>query len=169
MLLTSRGRIHNWMKRKQINFGAKEQQKSRMDKQYWKKNNTRRTEYSEQPSKSIKLENARTWWHIWILVFKKSLPSMTARLSKWIDAYKKQTYTNRWQKKDHLNLKRPSKRNRPNNYRPTTCLPMMWKIQTAQIREEIYESLISHGTPTPRNRKGDTSGQHVHQHILKES
>ena len=24
------------------------------------------------------------------------------------------------------------------NYRPTTCQPMMWKILTAQIREEIY-------------------------------
>ena len=29
----------------------------------------------------------------------------------------------------------------PNNYRPITCLPMMWKILTAQIREEIYYSL----------------------------
>ena len=26
----------------------------------------------------------------------------------------------------------------PINYRPITCLPMMWKIMTAQMREEIF-------------------------------
>ena len=31
----------------------------------------------------------------------------------------------------------------PNNYRSITCLPMIWKILTAQIREEIYYSLTS--------------------------
>ena len=31
--------------------------------------------------------------------------------------------------------KDPSKGTAPNNYRPITCLPMMWKILTAQIRE----------------------------------
>ena len=29
------------------------------------------------------------------------------------------------------------------NYRPIMCLPMMWKILMAQIREKIYYSLIS--------------------------
>ena len=32
----------------------------------------------------------------------------------------------------------------PNNFRPITCLPMMRKILTARIREEIYNLLISH-------------------------
>ena len=41
--------------------------------------------------------------------------------------------------------KDPNKGTAPNNYRPITCLPMMWKILTAQIREEIYYSLISRG------------------------
>ena len=31
------------------------------------------------------------------------------------------------------------------NYRPITCLPIMWKIQTAQIREEIFYSVINSG------------------------
>ncbi len=35
--------------------------------------------------------------------------------------------------------------NAPNNYRPITCLPMRWKIWTAQIREEIYCTLINSG------------------------
>ena len=46
-------------------------------------------------------------------------------------------------KKDHLDPERPPKRTVPNKYRPITCLPIMWKIITAQIREEIYYSLIS--------------------------
>ena len=41
--------------------------------------------------------------------------------------------------------KDPSKGSAPNNYRPITCLPMMWKMLTAQIREEIYYSLTSYG------------------------
>ena len=41
----------------------------------------------------------------------------------------------------------------PNNYRPITCLPMMWKILTAHIREKIYYPLISRGT-FPKEQKG---------------
>ena len=41
--------------------------------------------------------------------------------------------------------KDPSKGTAPNNYRPITCLPMIWKILTAQIREKIYYSLTSRG------------------------
>ena len=63
----------------------------------------------------------------------------------------------------------------PNNYRAITCLPMMWKILTAQIREEIYNSLISHGL-FPEEEKGcrkwtKKTGEIllIAQHILKES
>ena len=45
----------------------------------------------------------------------------------------------------------------PNNYRPITNLPIMWKIQTAQIREEIYNSLIIHGL-FPEKQKGCCKG-----------
>ena len=40
-----------------------------------------------------------------------------------------------------------------NNYKPIKCLLMMWKILTAQIREEVYYSLISHGI-FPEEQKG---------------
>ena len=33
----------------------------------------------------------------------------------------------------------------PNNYRPINCFLILWKIQTAQIREEIYNLLKSRG------------------------
>ena len=47
--------------------------------------------------------------------------------------------------KTTLIQKDPNKGTAPNNYRPITCLPVMWKILTAQIREEINYSLISCG------------------------
>ena len=40
--------------------------------------------------------------------------------------------------------KDPSKGTAPNNYRPITCLPLMWKILTAQICEKIYHSFVWH-------------------------
>ena len=48
-----------------------------------------------------------------------------------------------WMTKGNTTLiqKDPSKGTAPNNYRPITCLPMMWKILTAQIREKINNSL----------------------------
>ena len=66
-----------------------------------------------------------------------------------------------WMTKGKTTLiqKDPSK---GNNYRPITCLPMMWKISTAQKREEIYYSLISHGL-FPDKQKGATKDQEAQQ------
>ena len=68
-----------------------------------------------------------------------------------------------------------SKGTAPNNYRPITCLPMMWKILTAQIREEIYYSLTSRGL-FPDEQKGCRKGSrsttellYIDQHILNET
>ena len=77
--------------------------------------------------------------------------------------------------KTTLIQKELSKGTAPNNYRPVTCLPMMWKILTAQIREEIYNSLTSHGL-FPEVQKGCRKGSrgtaellYIDQHILNES
>ena len=71
--------------------------------------------------------------------------------------------------------KDPWKWTAPNNYRPITCLPMMWKIQAAQIREEIYFSLTSCGL-FPDEQKGCSkesrgTGEllYLDQHILNKS
>ena len=71
--------------------------------------------------------------------------------------------------------KDPSKGTAPSNYRPITCLPRMWKILTAQIREEIYYSLTSSGL-FPDEQKGCRKGSrgivellYIDQHILNES
>ena len=74
-----------------------------------------------------------------------------------------------------LTQKDPNKGTAPNNYTPITCLPMMWKILTAHIREEIYYSLTSHGL-FPDEQKGCCKGSrgtaellYMDQHILEES
>ena len=47
------------------------------------------------------------------------------------------------QRKTTLIQNHPPKWNCPNNYRPIRCLPMMWKILTTQIRDDIYFSPVS--------------------------
>ena len=82
-----------------------------------------------------------------------------------------------WMTKGNTTLiqKETSKGTAPNNYRPITCLPMMWKISTAQIREEIYYSLTSRGL-FPDEQKGCHKGSrgtaellYIDKHILNES
>ena len=69
----------------------------------------------------------------------------------------------------------PSKGTAPNNYSPITCLPMMWKISTAQIREKIYYSLISRGLfhneqkGCRKGSKGTAELLYIDKHILNES
>ena len=61
------------------------------------------------------------------------------------------------------------------NYRPITCLSMMWKILTAQIRKKIYYSLTSHGLFTGEQKgcrkgsRGTAELLYIDQHILNES
>ena len=68
--------------------------------------------------------------------------------------------------------KDPSKRPPPNNYWHITCLPMMWKILTSQIKEEIYHLIISRGLFFEEQkrcgkRSRDTAESlYIDQHIL---
>ena len=77
--------------------------------------------------------------------------------------------------KTTLIQKDPNKGTAPNNYRPIIYQPIMWKILTVQIREEIYYSLTSRGffpEEQKRCRKGskDTAELlYIDQHILNES
>ena len=82
-----------------------------------------------------------------------------------------------WMTKGKTTLiqKDPSKGIAPNKYRHITCLPMMGKISTAQIGEEIYYSLTSRGL-FPDEQKGYCKGSrgsaellYIDQHILNES
>ena len=71
--------------------------------------------------------------------------------------------------------KDPNKGTAANNYRPITCLPMMLKILTAQIRKEIYY-LLTNRALFPDKQKGCCKGSrgtaellYIDQHILNES
>ena len=42
-----------------------------------------------------------------------------------------------------LIMKDPTKGNQPGNYRPITCLPLMWKTLTGVLADKLYEHLCS--------------------------
>ena len=124
----------------------------------------------------MELLNARTWWNTWILVQEIHLHSrQTHTRSEWMPTRCTSTWLDD-QRKDHTNPKGPKQRNcSKKNYRPITCLTMMWKILTAQIREVIYYSLTSRGV-FPAEQKGCCKGSrgtaellYIDQHILNES
>ena len=122
--------------------------------------------------KNIKLENARSWWNTWILVQEIHHRSWQTSTRNEQEAHIPEWMT---QRKTSLIQKDPRKETVPNNCRHITYLPMMWKILTAQIREEIYFSLTSHGL-FPEEQKGCRKGSiragemlYIDQHIFNES
>ena len=70
----------------------------------------------------------------------KTFTSIHDRLALEMNKCLQTAHVLEWMTKGGTTLiqKDPNKGTAPNNYRPITCLPMMWKILTAQIREEIY-------------------------------
>ena len=77
--------------------------------------------------------------------------------------------------KTTLIQKDPSKETAPNNYRRITCLPMMWKILTAQIRVKIYYLLTSRRLfpdeqkECHKGSRGTAELLYIDQHILNKS
>ena len=76
--------------------------------------------------------------------------------------------------KTTLIQKDPLKETAQDNDRPITCLPIMWKILTAQIRDEIYFSLTNREL-FPEEQKGYRKGSkdtaellYIDQHIVNE-
>ena len=107
----------------------------------------------------------------------KKFTSIHGRLALEMNRCLQCTQVPEWMTKGKTTLiqKDPSKGTAPNNYRPITCLLMMWKILTAQIREKIYYSLTSRGL-FPDEQKGCHKGSrgtaellYIDQHILNES
>ena len=77
----------------------------------------------------------------WFKKFTSIHDRLTTKMNKCIQ----KTEIPEWMTKRKTTLiqKDPYKGTAPNNYRSIMCLPLMWKILTAQIREKIYYSLIS--------------------------
>ena len=107
----------------------------------------------------------------------KKFTSIHDRLALEMNKCLQTAHVPEWMTKIRTSLiqKDPNKGTALNNYRPIICLPMMWKILTAQIREEIYHSLTSRGL-FPDEQKGCCKGSrgtaellYIDQHILNES
>ena len=77
----------------------------------------------------------------------KKFTSIHDRLALEMNKCLLRAHVPEWMTKGRTKLiqKDPNKGTTPNNYRPITCLRMMWKILTAHIREEIYCTLTSRG------------------------
>lgn len=56
-----------------------------------------------------------------------------------------------------LIAKDPAKGNIPSNFRPITCLPLMWKLLTSMISDEIYVHMAAQNL-IPWEQKGCTKG-----------
>ena len=120
-----------------------------MDKNYVKR--TKRTRSMPERGnthrttrKDTKKSNWKTPGHDGIDGFWfKKFTSIHDRLALEINRFLQDAQVPDWIAKGKTTLieKDPSKGTSPINYRPIACLPMMWKILTAQIREEIYYSL----------------------------
>ena len=105
----------------------------------------------------------------------KKFTSVHERIATEIDKCIQKTEIPEWitSGKTTLTQKDSLKGTAPNNYWPITCIPMMRKILTAQIREDIYDSLISRGVFS-EEQKGCRKGSrgtgdllYIDQHILK--
>ena len=123
--------------------------------------------------KNIKLENAKSWWNTWFLVQEIHLHSRETSTRNELMLTRSTIPDWMTKAKTILIQKNPSKRTAPNNYKPITCLPMLWEIFTSQIMEEIYYSLISRGlfpeehTACCKGSRG--TAELLYQHILNES
>ena len=81
--------------------------------------------------RNIKLENAKTRWNTLFLVQEILLHSrQSSTRNEKMPTRCTSTQMND-QRKDCIHPKDTSKGTAQNNYRPRTCLPMMWKILTA--------------------------------------
>ena len=155
-----------------------------MDKPYHKRTRT----FEEGPKSEIhtellkttlkKVSNWKTPGHDGIhgFCFKK-FTSIHDRLALEMNKCLQTAHVTEWMTKGRTRLiqKDPNKGTVPNNYRPITCLPMMWKILTVQIREEIYYSQTSRGLFLDEQKRcckgsrGTTELLYIDQHILDES
>ena len=72
----------------------------------------------------------------------KKFPSIPDRLALEMNRCLQDAQVPDWmtEGKTTLILKDPRKETAQKNYRPIPCLPMIWKILSAQIREDIYNS-----------------------------
>ena len=183
------GHTINGIQRKQNNFGAKYGNGENIAEADWIKNVKKELKGLEKDPKAKlqqdspratlkKVPNWKTLGHDGIHGFRfwKKITSIHDRLAIEMNRCLDETNIPEWMIKGNTTLiqKDLQRETASNNYRPMTCLQMIWKILTSQIREEICNSLISRRL-FPEKQKGynnrirRTGDQHIDQHFLKES
>ena len=170
-------------------FGLKTSKQKHKERATWVNNNTRELEGLEEGPKTEihidllkttlkRIPNWKTPGHNGIhCVWFKKFTSIHDRLALEMNRCLQEAQVPDWTTKGKTTLiqKDPSKGTAPNNYRSITCLPMMWKIRTAQIREKIYNSLTNREL-FPAEQRGRHKGSrgtvellYIHHHILNDS
>ena len=70
-------------------------------------------------------------------------------------------------RQDSASLKDPSKGNAVDNYRPISCLPLMWKLMTGTIAESIYNFLnVNDKLPVEQKRCKKKGREDKHQLLI---
>ena len=148
-----RSHVNNWMLQRQKWFRRKiwerkDHNKRRINKQHGNiiANARRRFLGEHTPLETIsKLEKPWPSRHVWIFVLKK-FTSIHDKLATEMNICIKKNADTRMdnQREKHFYPKRPIKRTTPIKYRSITCLQMIWKILTAQIRK-VWYTLINRG------------------------
>ena len=106
----------------------------------------------------------------------KNFTAMHDRITIQLSACLETGQTPQWMTKGRtvLLLKDIKKGNIVSNYRPITCLPLMWKLLTGMIAEDMYTHLEGRGV-LPEEQKGCKKGSrgtndllYIDQQILRE-
>ena len=125
----------------------------------------------------IKFENDRLWCSTWILIQELHQHSwQTSSRNEPMPTKSTHSRKDNQKEKQHWSRRTPPPRETGrNNNRHLTCLSMMWKIFTAQIREDIYYSLTCR-VLLPEELKGCRKGSrgtaellYIDHHILNEN
>ena len=89
----------------------------------------------------------------------KRLTSLHERIAGQLNDIIQSTRVPAWMTKGRTVLipKDPTKGNIPSNFRPITCLPLMWKLLTSMISDILYEHLAKQDL-LPWEQKGCTRG-----------
>ena len=156
-----------------------------MDKQYHKENkqdskkprkrkytpiySKRHLERYQNEKRQAKMEYMVFWFNKFTSIHDRQALEMNKCLQR--------AHVPEWMTKERTSLiqKDPNKGTAQNNNWHITCQPMMWKILTAQIREEIYYLLTNRGlfTDEPtgccKGSRGTAELLYIDQHILNES
>ena len=130
--------------------------------------------YLESVRATLKKINWKTLGHDLIHGFKE-LMSIHIRLAQQLSKCLQETSIRKWMMKGKTTLDPEGHQKRNHHRQPITYLPMMWKILTTLVREEIHYFLYAvdyfwkNKKEFRRGTRGTNEPLYTDQHILKEA